>query len=281
MLKVTVLAILVVSLISCQKDIKPDNTPVDKNLLLVKAVTKFKEDSFAYSFQYNASAQLIEEDFIESWQGAKDTAQTSIGRNSEGIIQVLSYKSSQLRKLGFDDFTYNVIYDETQATYVAKVAYYTIKDSSYRDSVVFTSNSSKQIVTEELFSTSGSPTGGYAPAGKKEYVYDNNGNVIERKEYSNKNSTKEYKLTLSYKNQYDAKQAPITLGAEAIVVGDVQFAPTNNPVKTTYTDNVRASNNYNSTTGYTFNADNWPITATVNYEGGTTSLVTTYAYQAP
>lgn len=276
MLRIILFASIILFLVSCQKDINPDQPITIKDTLLIKAVTKFQTDSLAFSYQYNASAQLIEESYIQSWQGVKDNAQTTIVRDNEGFVQQITYKSGGLRKQGFDSFSYKVIYDNTQSNYVEKVAYYTVRGSIYSDSVVYTCDAAHQIITEEKFSTSGSLTGDYAPAGRKEYLYDSNGNMIERRTYSNKNASGEYKLTLTDKYVYDSNQAPLTLGADAIVIDDLQYVSKNNVVKTSYIDNVTASNSYDFTNVYSLNSNNRPVTTTSNY--GNVALVTTYFY---
>jgi hypothetical protein len=278
-LRLVLFAMIILFIASCQKKIDPQLPIVNKNILLINSVTRLQTDSLAFSYQYNTSKQLIGENYIQSWEGVKDTAQTNIVRNSQGIIQETSYISVGLRKQGFESFTYKVIYDDAKSNYVRKIAHYTLRGSMYSDSVVYTCNDAHQIIIEEKFSTSGSPTGTYAPVGKKEYSYDNNGNLIEQQTYSNKNASGTYKLTLTNKYVYDSKQAPLTLGGDAIVIEDLQYVSKNNPVQTSYIDDVTPANSYDFTNVYSWNSDNFPSSATSNY--GNVALVTTYSYKIP
>lgn len=270
----------VLLLASCSKEasVEQDQPPIDttgnntnKKMLtrIVDYEVDYPEDSTITDYSYNANGKLIrvKDHFI--------TFRTNLGyedyeyiiyRDGNDIITRMAIMSSRYEWSIFtkkDSSIYDVVYDPISKHY--KYAIWTANfdyanppyDDFIRDSIIYTYNSSNQIVLWQSFRKD-KDTKVLFEAERREYDFDAKGNMIKiryNENYDNQGDPLSEDII-----EYDDKINPRNFGMEGFLFGVDSFSwPTpNNPVKSE-----------DGELHCTYDKDNYPILEeSVSQDGG-------------
>ena len=246
--------------------------------LLIKAVTQLgADDSLSVFYAYDNQKRLVSYRYDGVVDGDNFTGETRLVRNTQGIVQNVITKSSDLLSLGIDSMVYAVHYNTGSSRYTSSVL--TFDDAGFivKDSTVYSYNAAGKLSQSEEFLNDG-VSGGYAKLSKTEYSYDAAGNVTKVKNYGYNGSTGIYEAYDEDVYLYDTKVNPVIIGNEAFLLGDPLFASPNNVTKDTYTDLQDASYNDVVTNVYNYNSNNKPVTATITYQSEGVPYPVKYTY---
>jgi hypothetical protein len=268
------LAILSVGLFSCQKEVddifsnqgNPNNTPG----LLKRMVIKDGSDSSVTNYIYNTANQLIGINIIEVSSGVAATKSDFFVRNSQGIIQKIITKASELATLGIDSTVSVVNYDATSHHYTSRVLKLSILGLTFSDSLSYAYDASGKIISFDNYLNDGTgPTQGSRLA----FTYVN-GNVTIMKGYDLSSSTPVLYLTEVF--EYDEKPSPLVLGNEAWVLNETeQWYSANNWIKQTV-NLLGDPDTHVITYGHTYNASNKPVSVSLISDGQPAGTINYY-----
>ena len=279
------LAVIALCLQACKKEKSFDPDAGDNTgggttgTLLTKAVTQLgDDDSLSVFYGYDGQKRLVSYRYDGVVDGDNFTGETRLVRNTQGIVQNVVTKSSDLLGLGIDSMVYSVHYNTGSSRYTSSVL--TFKDAGIiiKDSTAYSYNAGGKLSQSEEFFDDG-VSGGYSKLSKTEYSYDAAGNVTKVKNYGYDDNTALYEAYDEDVYQYDTKINPVILGNEAFLLGDPLFASPNNVTKDTYTDLLDASYNDIVTNVYTYNTNNKPVTATITYQSEGVPYPVAYTYK--
>ena len=241
---------------------------------LVKTVIQLgPTDSTVNYFSYDGQSR-----FSRQWLGGtqnvmNDNGETRVVRNSAGNIQFIILKETPGSTT--DSSVYTVYYNSGAGRYSSKVLKEQLNGVMYKDSVVYSYNASGQII-EELYwvSVDNSP---YEEWSKTLFTYTN-GNLTEYRGFFMDYNTNAYVQLSHIAIEYDAKQSPLVLGAEGIVLEQLNFVSPNNVTKATVTDLEEPSNNEVVTYAYVYNDKNKPATANITFQSLGLPIPITFYY---
>jgi hypothetical protein len=269
---------------SCKKDKSFDpNNPGgggggSTTTVLTKTVTKLQGgDSLRVLYSYDNQKKFISYISEESDQGNVYHSELKFIRNAQGIVQKMVIKADDLAAAGIDSIYYVVHYNTSSARYTSSVLTFDDGTDIFRDSTVYTYNSSGKISQTEEFYDEG--TGAYVKVSKTEFTYNAAGNVTRQKVFYFDDVTNTYLPYYQDDYEYDSKVNPLILGNEAFLLGDASLASPNNQIKDTYTDFEDATMNDLLTTVYTYNSINKPNTDTITIQSEGVPYPTTYTYK--
>lgn len=246
--------------------------------LLTKVVTQLgDDDSLGVFYGYDNQKRLISYRYDGVVDGDNFTGETQLIRNTQGIVQKVVVKSSDLSGLGVDSMIYAVHYNTSSLRYTSKVLTFDDAGVTIKDSMAYSYNAAGKLSQSEEFLNDG-VSAAYAKLSKTEYSYDAVGNVTRVKNYAYNESTGLYEAYDEDVYQYDTKVNPVMIGNEAFLLGDPLFASPNNVTRDTYTDLQDASFNDVVTSVYTYNSNNKPITATITYQSEGVPYPVVYTY---
>lgn len=272
-------------LISCKKDKSFDpNNPNGgggggtTTTVLAKTVTQLQGgDSLRVIYSYDNQKRFISYISEESDQGDVYHSELKFIRNAQGIVQKMVIKADDLAAAGIDSIFYKINYNTGLSRYTSSVLTFDDGTDIFRDSTVYTYNSSGKISQTEEFQDAG--TGVYVKVSKTEFTYNAAGNVTREKVYYFDDTTNTYLPYYQDDYEYDAKVNPLILGNEAFLLGDASLASPNNQTKDTYTDSEDATMNDLLTTTYTYNTANKPLTDIVTIQSEGVPYPTAYTYK--
>lgn len=272
---------VILLLASCSKEAstEQDQPPVDttgdnntnKKMLtrIVDYEVDYPEDSSITDYSYNANGKLIrvKDHFItfRTNLSYRDD-EYIIYRDANDIVKRMAVMSSHYEGTVFtkkDSTIYDVVYDPVSKHY--KYAIWTANfdyanppyDDFIRDSIIYTYNSSNQIVLWQSFRKDKN-TKVIFEAERREYDFDAKGNMIKiryNENYDNQGDPLSEDII-----EYDDKINPRNFGMEGILFGVDSFSwPTpNNPVKSEEGE-----------LHFTYDKDNYPILEeSVSQNGG-------------
>lgn len=264
-------------LASCQKE--PDFTdPANPSViataptgLLTRVVEGDGTDSSVYSFSYNAAGKLVQYNY-------GDAGYSSVNkyvRNAGGIITQTVFISPDLLALGIDSTVTNVFFNAGSSRYTHTRSDVAAGGATYSDSTAFAYDASGHLASALVYQkTSPLP---FVPSSRTDYTYAGE-NVVTEKSYSYNSATSAFVLegTLTY--TYDAKTNPLTLGAEAVIVGFTTFSGPNNASGLTYTGATNSVNDYTQAYNYTYNSAGKPTGGTILENPGAVTYQMRYYY---
>ena len=270
-------------LFSCSKEKSIDTTDPDgpgggggnsSGLLVKTAIQLGQNDSSITNYGYDAQNRLVRFWLSGNQNVLNDPGEIVIVRNSQGAIQSFTVKDAPGSS---DNMVYTVYYDGGSGRYTAKVSTEDVSGTLYRDSLVYNYNSAGQI-SEEIYyvSIDGSP---YADWAKNEFLYSGNGNLTEYKGYFLEVNTMSYVQASHILVEYDNKTNPLVLGAEGILLDQINFVSPNNVTKATVTDLEDPDNNEVADYAYVYNDKNKPATATITFQSVGLPIPITFHYQ--
>lgn len=269
---------------SCSKEKSIDTTDPDgpgtggggsnEAGLLVKTTIQLNQnDSSVTNYGYDAQKRLI-----RFWQSGNDNVMNEpdeivILRNGSGVIETFTVNEDPGSASGSTVYT---VYNEG-GRYTAKVSQQVVAGSTYRDSLVYKYNSAGQVNEEVYYvSIDGSP---YADWAKNEFVYSGNGNLTEYKGYFLDVNTMSYAQASHILVEYDNKTNPLVLGAEGILLDQINFVSPNNVTKATVNDLEDPANNEVATYTYVYNDKAKPATAAITFQSVGVPIPVTFHYQ--
>ncbi|TMI61298.1 MAG: hypothetical protein E6H07_19905 [Bacteroidetes bacterium] len=274
---------IIIFLASCKKEV--DYAPGGggggggtTNQKLVRIGTRSGADTTTTDYNYNTAGKLIRQYTGGNVQGTAYFFETKLNRNGSGIITSVVLKSDQFAALGVDSIVTVVKYNTGTSKYTGTITALTIFGFALKDSAVFTYDGSGKITQQESFSAD-PITGIYQKASKDVYTYLASGNVGNEKYYQWNDITLSYDLSEEYTEEYDTKVSPLQMGIEAIFLGDLVLAATNNLTKSIYVDATDPSNNETTSLTYTYNTSNKPANAVSTVTPGGAVTIVTYTYQ--
>ena len=280
-----ILSSIIVILASCQKEI--DNAPGSggggggggtTDQKLIRIGSRSGADTSTTDYGYNAAGKLIRQYTSGVDQGTAFFIELKFNRNASGIITSVVFKSDQFASLGIDSVVKVVKYNTATSRYTGTTTAVTIFGFDLKDSSIFTYDGSGKIIQEESFSADPN-TGIYQKTSKDVFTYLASGNVGNEKYFEWDDISSTYILSEEYTDEYDTKVSPLQMGIEAILIGDLVYAATNNLTKSIYVDATDPSNNETTAIVYTYNTANKPATAIATATPGGTVTNVNYTYQ--
>lgn len=271
-------------LFSCKKErsFDPNATSGGGNSagqLLVKTVTKLEgNDSLRVFYTYDNQKRFISYKSEESSSGIVIKGELKFIRNAQGIVQKMVVKTDEFASVGIDSILYVINYNPGSSRYTSSVVTFDDLGTTIIDSTAYTYNTSGKIIQSEEFLDEGIGNG-YVKVSKTEYTYDAKGNVIKMKNYSFNETTSSYEPYYQDEYEYDAKVNPLILGNEAFLLNDPALASPNNQTKDIYTDFEDPDLNDVTTSTYTYNTNNNPLTDIVTIQSEGFPYPTSYTYQ--
>ena len=245
----------------------------ETGLLVKTAIQLGQNDSSVTNYGYDAQNR-----FIRFWQTGNDNVmgdpeEIVILRNGAGVIQTFTVNDDPSSSTANTVYT---VYNEA-GRYTAKVSQQVVSGSTYRDSLVYNYNGAGQI-SEEIYyvSIDGSP---FADWAKNEFIYSGNGNLTEYKGYFLDVNTMNYVQASHILVEYDNKTNPLVLGAEGILLDQINFVSPNNVTKATVNDLEDPANNEVATYAYVYNDKNKPATASITLQSIGLPIPVTFHYQ--
>lgn len=258
-------------LFSCTKEKSVENGGIvpgstgAKDSLLVKTVIA-AGDSTVNLYGYDAARRLISINSTSTSQGSVYNDQTTLRRNSNGIVVQTIQKSDSLRAQGFDSLVYNVIYNASKSRYVGKVATFTISGFTVKDSIGYSYDASGKLVGTQEFVTNGLVP--YVNVGKEDISYDASGNIADVKNYAIDPNSGTSTVASDETFQYDTRVNPLMLGNEAFLVDIPELLSPFNVLSDNFT--VYTTPLYNEVTSfaYVYNSVDKPNAALVSFSSG-------------
>jgi hypothetical protein len=269
-------------LFSCKKEKSFDpNNPNGgggtASTLLAKTVTQLEGgDSLKVTYNYDSQKRFIGYNTEETDAGDVYNGEVKFIRNAQGVIQKVVFKSWDLLVIGVDSVFYLVHYNTGTSRYSSRVLTYDDGTNFFRDSTVFSYNSSGKIIGSEEFYDDGS---GYIKSAKTEYTYGSSGSITKEKAYYFDEASNSYIASYQDDYEYDTKVNPIILGNEAFLFGEVSWVSSNNQTKDTFTDLEDPNGGDVYTTTYTYNSANKPLTDQMVAQSEGIPYPTKYTYK--
>ena len=269
-------------LASCSKEKSIDSTDPDgggsgggnqASGQLVKTVIQLgTTDSTVSYFAYDGQGR-----FTRQWLGGtqnimSDNGETRVVRNGQGTIQYIVIKD----QVGASDsLLYTVNFNAGTGRYTSKIITEEVSGTVYRDSIVYSYNSSGQI-TEELYYTkvNNQP---YEEWSKILFTY-NNGNLTEYRGFYMDDLTNAYVQESRIVIEYDNKQSPLVLGAEGIVMDQINYVSPNNVTSAVVSDLSDPANDETVSYEYVYNDKNKPATASITFSSLGLPIPVTFYY---
>jgi len=269
---------LVLLLGSCQKSYdRPDITlgtgtgsgssqsGSSSGTLLVKSESKTRGSTEASTiiYTYNASSHLLSVTSVDvdSFNNSTTTFYHYSRDASERITKIATnVLSVQSPNSGLPDSIVITVHYPTASSVNFDYSTYTINSGgiSFKDSIAYVY--SNGILTDE-YEYSGSITGTMQLLQRLQYTFTNN-NLVTEYIYDGTVSATKYLGT--YAIEYDTKTAGLYTGNEGFLPGqNAAYACKNNLTKFTFTDNTTNTVIVNSTYAYQYNANNQPVSGTI------------------
>ena len=245
--------------------------------LLAKTVTQSTGgDSIVVTYNYDNQKRFIGYNSIESSAGDLYNSEAKFIRDAQGIVQKVVFKSYDLALIGIDSIFYAVHYNTGTSRYTSSVLTYDDGVDFFRDSTVFSYNSSGKIIGSEEFYDDGT---GYAKFSKIEYTYASSGSVTKEKGYLFDEASNSYVASYQDDYEYDAKVNPLIVGNESFLMLDASAVSPNNQTKDTFTDLEDPTGGDVYTTTYTYNSSNKPLTDQLVAKSDGIPYPTKYTYK--
>ena len=273
MKKIFILAALATFFYSCSKEESVDSTDPNSggnnsSNVLVKTSIKVGGDSAVNTYGYDNQKRFISQQFTGTINVMEDYGQTSVSRNTQGIIERILFVDD-----AGDQLEYRVYYDGNAKRYLSKTSSEVFQGVTYKDSIVYSYNAAGQISQEMYYLNEGS---GYMDYGKTEYTWSGSNLTTAKYFYRNTSNIYQQSATLAY--EYDSKTAALSLGAEGIILEQTSFVSANNITKLSFTDLEDATQNEVVTFAYTYNAANRPTAASIIIQSVGVPIPMTYFY---
>ena len=266
--------VLSIALFSCQKevdDIFSNTGGTAAGTRLIKTVEKMGADSVVTVFEYNSSGKISKAGIVSVEAGQAYYYTVAYVRNSAGIIEKQILESSELASLGIDSVISLVRFDAATNRYLNSVTDFSSLGFPIMDSIAFQHDGSGRVISEIDYNDVGL---GYIEIWKKEYTYNGN-NLATEKYYSFDLTSGEFILEETSSYEYDTKVNPLHFSSDAPILNLYPFYSANNLTRFTYVG-VDPSDNFTSTTTYTYNSANRPLTDVTT--SGSEVSTTTYYY---
>lgn len=272
-------------LASCSKEKSIDSTDPDSpgqggsggnqptGQLIKTVIMLGQNDSTVNNYAYDGQSR-----FTRQWLGGTqnlmgDNGETRVVRNGQGNIQYIILKEQAGSTT--DSLLYTVNFNSGTGRYTSKILIEVLQGTTYKDSIVYSYNSSGQI-TEELnyISVNNSP---YQQWSKNLFTY-NNGNLVEFRGFLMDYNTNAFVQKSQILIEYDNKQSPLVLGAEGVVLDEINFVSPNNVTRAVVNDLDEPANNETVTYNYVYNDKNKPATATITLSSLGLPIPVTFYY---
>jgi hypothetical protein len=264
-----VLILLTVGLFSCQKEVDDvfagNGNSVNGSGLLKRLVIKQGADSVMYDFFYNSSGKIVGVNELSVSSGASEFSNETIERNSQGVIQKVITKASQLSQFGIDSVVATV--NSASGRYVSRIVQFSLLGITASFGSFFYYDANGKIVSQKDYVDDGS---GSIDSSRLDYTYSG-ANLISLKGYDLNSGSATPDLTQIF--EYDSKSSPLIVGNEGFVLNNFyQWYSANNLKKITV--NVAGDpDTHIETWDYIYNSVNKPASANITQDGqpGTTA----------
>jgi hypothetical protein len=258
-----VVAFSCIAFFSCQKEVDdtlPGNTP-SANVpgLLKRMVIKQNSDSSVSDFFYNSAGKLLAVRNTDVSGGTSEYSNQTVERNSQGMIQKVITKGTQLSQNGIDSLV--SIVRSVSGRYTNRVVKAVVLGDTTSDSTVYTYNASGSISSQEDYIDDG--TGGLIRI-RAEYTYSG-GNLVSLKGYDLTSGTPV--LNLNQVLEYDARTSPLVVGNEAFVLDNFLEWYSGNNLKKLTVNETGDPVTHVETLDYLYNSANKPASAIIIPDG--------------
>ena len=249
------------------------NTP--KGLLVKTVIQLGQTDSSVTNFSYDGEGRLSRMWLSGNQNVMSDPGEVRVERDAQGRIKAIGIRDEVGATT--DSRVYTVHFNTSTNRYISKVVSETYQGVLYKDSIVYNYNANGQI-TEEVYyvSVENSP---YADWSKTEFTYGSNGNLTEYKGYFRDPMSSNYVQASHIAIEYDNKPSPLVLGAEGILLDQINFVSPNNVTRATVTDLEEPSNSEVVSYAYEYNDKNKPATANITFQSVGLPIPATFYYQ--
>lgn len=273
-----IIPLLSIILFSCQKEVDFLNgdgggggTAGNR---LVKSVSKEGSDSVVTIYTYNSNGKLINLKSTGVSGGQDAGNELRFYRNGSGIITRIVQLNPNFVTAGIDSVTTIVHYANSR--YTSNVFSISLYGFTLSDSTLHVYDGSGKLIRDEDYQelTGVQP---YELAAKTLYTYDALGNMKQIDVYSHDAATNSDDLAVTLKYIFDTKTAAISLGADAIAIGQANLSSVNNATKIEFIDATDPTNNSILDFIYNYNSNNKPATGTqTQTPGGAVSNLSFY-----
>jgi hypothetical protein len=268
-----VLCALYLGLFSCQKEVndlfKVNGTSGNTAGTLKKAVYKQNSDSSVNEYFYDNSGRIIGVNITNVSSGSFDYNNETIERNSQGMIQKIITKASQLSQNGIDSLVATVA--SSSGHYVSRKISLSALGVSASLNSFFYYDASGKIISQKDYVDDGL---GNVDSSRTDYTYSGS-NLLTINGYNlNAGSTTP---DATYLFEYDSKTSPLVVGNESYVLNNfLQWFSANNVTKNTV--NVAGDPvTHVETWSYAYNSANKPVSANI-ISDGQTNITMNYYY---
>lgn len=255
-----VLCLLSLGLFSCQKELSDSSSTSgagNPSGTLRRTVIRQGADSSITDYSYDNSGKLI----AVNTTNADSTyySYEVIKRNSQGIIQTVTTKASDLVQVGVDSIV--AVLSSSSGRYMNRV----IKFSSSGQDITLTSvyfyDANGRISSQKDYVDDGA---GSIDSSRTDYTYTG-ANLATLKGYSLNSGSTTPDLTQLF--EYDSKPSPLIVGNEAFILNNfIQWTSANNITKLTV--NVAGDpDTHIETWNYNYNASSRPAGAAIVQDG--------------
>jgi hypothetical protein len=267
-----VLTLLTVGLFSCQKEIDDvfagNGNSVNGSGLLKRLAIKQGADSVVYDFFYNSSGKIVGVNELSVSSGASEFSNETIERNSQGVIQKVITKASQLSQFGIDSIVATV--NSASGHYVSRIVQFSLLGITASFGSFFYYDANGKIVSQKDYVDDGS---GSIDSSRLDYTYSG-ANLISLKGYDLNSGSATPDLTQIF--EYDSKPSPLIVANEGFVLNNFyQWYSANNLKKITV--NVAGDpDTHIEAWDYIYNSVNKPASANITQDGQTGTTASYY-----
>jgi hypothetical protein len=269
-----VIAMLSFSLFSCQKEVddilKTTGGNGSTSGLLKRTVIKQGSDSSTTDYFYNNAGKIIGVNQTTVSTGSFEFNNETIERNSQGFIERIITKASQLSQNGVDSLVATVTSSSGQ--YKSRIVQFSVLGTTVSFSSFYYYDGTGKIVSEKDYTDDGA---GNVDSSQIDYSYTGT-NLISLKGYDLSSASTTPDLTQVF--EYDSKPSPLVVGNEGFVLNNFyQWFSANNLKKMTV--NVSGDpDTHVETWDYNYNSASKPLLADITQDGQSGILMSYYYY---
>jgi len=273
-----ILGVLCLTFFSCQKEVdggivngsNNGNGNGNTTGLLKKFVVQDGSDSSVYNFLYDNNGKLSAVNLTTVTSGLSEFNNQFVERNSQGMIQKIITKASQLSQIGVDSLV--AVVNSSSGKYTSKTITYDVLGVKVQFTFMYDYDASGRIVSMKNFIDDGS---GDIDSTRFDYIYTgSNLTLVKGYDLSSSSTIASFNEAI----EYDNKSSALMVGNEAFILNNFEsWCSSNNFTKATV--NLSGDpDTHIETWAYTYNASNKPKTVNIIADGQAGTVGNYYYY---